>query len=105
MSLIPVANLPPVSTLPVELVAKFAAGVVDIGGKFATGVVDTGGAPWNDTSVIFKGLGEDDSWKKNHKQKISWHCPFKAFIQSVEFSHTTTFWWIKIKNSLVHLGK
>ncbi len=50
------ANLPPVSTTPAELVAKFAAGVVDTGGKsaagvidtgskFATGVVDTGGAP------------------------------------------------------------
>jgi hypothetical protein len=56
-----VANLPPVSLIPVattqgELVAKFAAGVVktggkfaagviNTGGKFATGVVDTGGAP------------------------------------------------------------
>ncbi len=39
--LTPVANLPPVSTTLVKLVAKFAAGVV--GGKFATGVVDTGG--------------------------------------------------------------
>ncbi len=27
-----VANLPPVSKTPAELVAKFAAGVVDIGG-------------------------------------------------------------------------
>jgi hypothetical protein len=34
--------LPPVSTTPAELVAKFATGVVDTGGKFATGVVDTG---------------------------------------------------------------
>jgi len=40
-----VANLPPVSTTAVKLVAKFAAGVVDTGGKFATGVVDTDGAP------------------------------------------------------------
>jgi hypothetical protein len=38
-----VANLPPVSTTQVELVAKFAAGVVKTGGKFVTGVVDTGG--------------------------------------------------------------
>jgi hypothetical protein len=38
-----VANLPPVSTTPVRLVAKFAAGVVDTGGKFATSVVDTSG--------------------------------------------------------------
>ena len=42
--LTPVANLPPVSTTLLKLVAKkFAAGVVDTGGKFATGVVDTGG--------------------------------------------------------------
>ncbi len=45
VSLILVANLPPVSTTQGKLVAKFAAGVVDTGGKFATGVVDTGGAP------------------------------------------------------------
>ncbi len=45
MSLIPVANLPPVSTVLVKLVVKFAASVVDTGGKFATGVVDTGGQP------------------------------------------------------------
>jgi hypothetical protein len=38
--------LPPVSTTPAELVAKFAAGVVD-----------TGGAP---CFVIFRSLGEDD---------------------------------------------
>ena len=37
----PVANLPPVSTTLVKLVAKFAAGVVDTGGKFAVGVLDT----------------------------------------------------------------
>ncbi len=59
----PVANLPPVSLIPVaictsdkfaagivdttqgELVAKFAASVIDTGGKFAAGVVDSGGAP------------------------------------------------------------
>ncbi len=52
----PVANLPPVSTTQVEVVAKFAAGVIYTGGKFAgrvvdtcgnfaTGVIDTGGAP------------------------------------------------------------
>ncbi len=47
--LIPVANLPPVSTIPagcVDTGSNFAAGIVDTGGKFATGVVDTGGAPW-----------------------------------------------------------
>jgi hypothetical protein len=43
VSLTPVANLPPVSTTLLKLVAKFAAGVVDTGGTFATGVVDTSG--------------------------------------------------------------
>ncbi len=42
MSATPVANLPPVSTTLLKLVAKFAAGVVDTGRKFATGFVDTG---------------------------------------------------------------
>ena len=37
------ANLPPVSTTLVKLVAKFVAGVVDTGGNFAASVVDTGG--------------------------------------------------------------
>jgi hypothetical protein len=32
VSLTPVANFPPVSTTPAELVAKFATGVVDTGG-------------------------------------------------------------------------
>ncbi len=60
VSLTPVANLPPVSTIlasvgqsivnPLhiirtlaKLVEIFAAGVVDTGGNFAAGVVDTGG--------------------------------------------------------------
>jgi hypothetical protein len=38
--------LPPVSTAPALLVAKFAPGVVDTGGKFPTGVIDNGGAPF-----------------------------------------------------------
>ncbi len=42
VSLTLVANLPPVSTTPAVLVAKFAAGVVDTSGKFATGVDDNG---------------------------------------------------------------
>jgi hypothetical protein len=41
----PVANLLPVSTTLVKLVAKFAASVIDTGSKCATGVIDTGGAP------------------------------------------------------------
>ncbi len=67
----------------------FATSVIDIGGKFAAGIVDTGGtllpvsttpvvpvvhlhlrSPqifvriWNDSSGIFGGLREDDSWRK-----------------------------------------
>ncbi len=40
-----VANLPPVSLIPVAICRWQFAGVIDTGGKFATGVVDTGGAP------------------------------------------------------------
>ncbi len=93
-SLLPVlltllANFPPVSTTQAKLVAKFAAGVVDTGGNFATGVIDTRGAPWlaNISSNFRKnskwpkcylqGLGGRWFMKKNLKQKISWHCPFK----------------------------
>jgi hypothetical protein len=59
-----------------NLVAKFAAGVVDTGGKFATGVnntrehLDLQISPrilkkiWINPNVIFRGLGECDSWKK-----------------------------------------
>jgi hypothetical protein len=36
-------NLPPVSTTPQELVAKFASGIVDTGGKFAAGVINNNG--------------------------------------------------------------
>ncbi len=57
VSLIPVASSVSESTTPAKLVAKFAArvvdtsdkfsaGVIDKGGNFAADVVDTGGAPW-----------------------------------------------------------
>ena len=74
------ANLPPVSTTLVKLVAKFAAGivdtggsVVDTGGKFAAHVVYTCGQPELPISPqvfekirkgpnsILKGLEETDS--------------------------------------------
>ena len=41
--LIPVANLPPVSTTPAANFATSFASVVDTGGKFAAGVNDTVG--------------------------------------------------------------
>jgi hypothetical protein len=41
--LTPLANLPPVSTTPAELVAKFATGVLVTSGKFVTSVNYTGG--------------------------------------------------------------
>ena len=41
VSLIPVANLPSISSTPAVPVAIFANGVIDICCKFATGVADT----------------------------------------------------------------
>ncbi len=77
MSLTPEPNLPPVSTSVTANVidAGVATGVVDIGGKFAASVLppvvhlDLQISPqifWkiqNDPYVIFRGLGEDDSFK------------------------------------------
>ncbi len=108
--------LPPVSTTQVELVAKFAAGVVDTGGKFAAGVVDTGGnfatgvidtggkfatggAPWLANisanfrknlewllNYFFSGAWGKVIHEKNLKQKISWHCPFEEIIKIASVS-------------------
>ncbi len=95
--------MPPVSTTLAKLVAKFAAGVVDTGGnfaagvvdtggKFATGDVDTGGAPllanisanfrkkFETVLMGYSGAEGKLIYEKNQKQKISRHCPFKAFI-------------------------
>jgi hypothetical protein len=43
VTLTPVSNLPPVSTILEKLVAKFAVSAVDTGGNFAASVIDTGG--------------------------------------------------------------
>jgi hypothetical protein len=79
-----------VSATQVELVAKFAAGVVDTGVNFATGVNDTGGAPctlhrkfskkFDMTLMLFSGAWEKVIHEKNLKQKISRHCPFKKLL-------------------------
>ncbi len=79
-------------------------GVINTGGKFATGINNSSSTKgkiyssvidtrvhidlqisrpifekfWNDPDVIFRCLGEDDSWKKNLKQKNLWRCPFKC---------------------------
>ncbi len=46
---------------------------------------------WNCPNGILRGLGETDSWK-NHKSKISWHCPFKgAHCPSVRFFDCSDF--------------
>ncbi len=47
VSLILVANLLPVSTIPAVPVTKFAADIVDTEGKFATGVIDTSKMPFS----------------------------------------------------------
>ncbi len=63
VSLTPVANLPPVSLTPVVHLDLWIS--PRIFEKIR-----------NDPNVIIRGLGEGDSWKKNQKQKILWHCPF-----------------------------
>ncbi len=74
VSLIPAAVLPPVSLTP----------VVHLDLRISPQIFEK---IWNDPNVIFRGLGEGDSWK-NLKQKISWHCPFKcAHSISVEDLH------------------
>ncbi len=60
VSLTPEANLPLVSLIPlVHLNLQISQ---------------------NDPNVIFRGLGEGDSWK-NLKQKVMLHCPFKESCQ------------------------
>ena len=56
VSLTPVANLPPVSTRPAELVAKFTSGM-----KVAPRIFEK---IRNGPNGILRGLGETDSWKK-----------------------------------------
>jgi hypothetical protein len=62
--------LPPVSWVAAGIVdtgGNFSTAVVDTGGKFATGVVDTSGTPSlaeMTPNAMFRGLGEEDSWKK-----------------------------------------
>jgi hypothetical protein len=72
---------------------KFATGVFYTSGKFATSINDIGGVPslscgylrkfsevQNGPSGILMGFGETDSWKKNLKSKILWHCPLTTNI-------------------------
>ncbi len=58
---------------------KICCRVIDTGHEFAKGVVDTGSAPWlatifnkiwNDPNVIFRDLGEDDSWNKPEAKNL-----------------------------------
>ncbi len=62
MSLIPVANLPPVLLTPVVHLDLW------ISPNFEK--------IWNDPNIIIRVLDEDDSYKKP-KAKISWNCPLK----------------------------
>ncbi len=80
VSLIPVANLPPVSLTPVmHFDLKISPRIFEKIRK--------------DPNAIFRGLGEGDKWKKNLKQKISWHCPFKRDLLSPPwfYSYDATF--------------
>ncbi len=75
VSLTPVENLPPVSLIL----------VVHLDFWISPRIFDK---IWNDPDVIFRGLGEDDLWKKNLKQKNSWHCPFnQTKIRTVLYLH------------------
>jgi hypothetical protein len=57
-----VANLPPISTTPMVLVAKFAANVVDTGGAYLLRIsLRIFEKIPNDPNSIFGGLGEHDS--------------------------------------------
>ncbi len=56
--------LPPVSTTTAVQAAKFDAGVIDGAPWLANLSADFCEKIWKDPNVIFKGLGEDDSWKK-----------------------------------------
>jgi|688.fasta_scaffold429725_1 hypothetical protein len=62
-------NSPPVSLIPVTVVHLDVANISRIFEK-----------NWNHPNVIFRALGENDSWK-NQKSKISWHCPFREFLK------------------------
>ncbi len=62
-------------------------GINDTGGKFTTGINGTGGmanistifASVVDTGGKFATGVNENFKKKNQKQKISWHCPFRKF--------------------------
>jgi hypothetical protein len=69
-----IIKLPPVSTTPAVLVAKFATSVVDTGGKFAAGVVDLQISPrisFEMTLMIFSGASGKMIYERKLKQKIS----------------------------------
>ncbi len=58
--------MPPVSTTPAVLLAKFVVGAVDTRGKFATSVVETGGKfafKFNDR------CGDRKRWSKKETDK------------------------------------
>jgi hypothetical protein len=62
VSLTPVANLPPVSTTLLKLVAKFAAGVVDTGSQpLAGNISENFQKIRNGPYGFLRGLGETDS--------------------------------------------
>ncbi len=100
-----------ISTARAVLVAKFAVGVVETDGKFFLPMSlilmvhhDLRISPWvfehnrNDTSVFFRGLGEDDSWKKpKAKNLIAMSLSSVLLLQRLERNSVDL--WIKEDNS------
>jgi hypothetical protein len=74
VSMTPVANLPLVSLTP----------VVHLDLQISLRIFEK---IWNDPIIIFRGLGEGDSWKKP-KAKISWHCHFKSLSKDLQGTGT-----------------
>ncbi len=52
----------------------------------------------------YSGAGGKLIHEKNQKQKISWHCPFKAFIQVFSIYVQTIFLniWVSASSQLVY---
>ncbi len=70
-SLTPVANLPPVSTTLVKLVAKFAAGVVDTVDTLSCEYLREFSKKFETALMVYSGAWGKLIHERNQKQKIS----------------------------------
>ncbi len=67
VSLIPAANLPPVSPIPAAILPPVSSPVVHLDLRIYSRIFEK---IWNDPQVIFRGLGEGDSWKKREGKNL-----------------------------------